>query len=222
MATILVVDDESSSKRWGEPGTAVVQNATAAISIRNGAHDGCRGTHTFPGPASGGNRVALPPRMLFDTLIAGSADAVSIDRDGISSRVATFDCGSTAVSPVRRGVLSLLLLTTVIATSGQPVEAQALASATGSGLRIEWSVDRARGEWRALCGYIYNDTPVTPREVRLLVEGRDASERLIDSRIVPVLGYIAPGARTYFCATATAVAARYSVTILDPPGTGDR
>jgi hypothetical protein len=179
-------------------------------------------TRILPAPVAGGNRVALPPRMLFDTVIAGSTDAAAIDRDGVSSRVETFGCRSNAVSPVRRGVLGLLLLATVIVASGKPVEAQALASITDGGLRIEWSVDPARGKWRALCGYIYNDTPVTPREVRLLVEGRDASERLVDSRIVPVLGYIAPGARTFFCSTATAAAARYSVTILSAPASGDR
>ena len=126
------------------------------------------------------------------------------------------------MSLVRRGVLGLLLLATLIAASRVPVGAQALPSNTGGRLRIEWSADPVRGKWRTLCGYIYNDTPVTPREVRLLVEGRNASEQVIDSRIVPVLGYIAPGARTYFCATATAEAARYSITILDAPTTGDR
>jgi hypothetical protein len=179
-------------------------------------------TRILPAPVAGGNRVALPPRMLFDTVIAGSTDAAAIDRDGVSSRVETFGCRSNAVSPVRRGVLGLLLLATVIVASGKPVEAQALASTTDGGLRIEWSVDPARGKWRALCGYIYNDTPVTPRELRLLVEGRDASERLVDSRIVPVLGYIAPGARTYVCATATAAAAHYPVTILSAPWSGGR
>ena len=97
-----------------------------------------------------------------------------------------------------------------------------MASTTDGGLRIEWSVEPARGKWRPLCGCVYNDTPVTPREVRLLVEGRDASERLVGSRTVPVLGYIAPGARTYFCSTATVAAARYSATILSAPGSGGR
>lgn len=160
--------------------------------------------------------------MLLDTPTAGAADAPPIERDAANSRVGVFDCGSDAVSPVRRGVLGLLLLATVVVAGGRTVEAQALASASGQGLRIEWSVDSARGKWRALCGYIYNDTAVTSREVRMLVEGRDASEQLIDSRIVPVLGYIAPGGRTYFCSTAATAAARYSVTILGALGTGDR
>jgi hypothetical protein len=37
-----------------------------------------------------------------------------------------------------------------------------------------------------------------------------------------VLGYIAPQGRTYFCSTATAAAARYSVTILGAEWASDR
>ena len=177
----------------------------------------------IPAPVAGGGRIAPPPRMLFARRSQVRPLLPRSIPDGVSLPDAeTFECRANAVAPVRRGVLGLLLLATVILASGKPVEAQALASTTDGGLRVEWSVDPARGKWRPLCGYIYNDTPVTPREVRLLVEGRDASERLIDSRIVPVLGYIAPGARTYFCATATAAAARYSVTILSAPWSGGR
>lgn len=89
-------------------------------------------------------------------------------------------------------LLSALVMGTVLTSCGARAEAQALASPTGSGPRIEWTVDPARGRWRPVCGYIYNDTPVAPREVRLLVEGRDTSDRVIDSRIAAVLGYIAP------------------------------
>lgn len=116
----------------------------------------------------------------------------------------------------------MLVVGTVMTSCGGRVEAQAIASPTGPGLRIEWTVEPARGKWQAVCGYIYNDTPVAPREVRLLVEGRDTSDRIIDSRIAYVLGYIAPWGRTYFCSTATAGAARYSVTVLGAQWTGDR
>jgi hypothetical protein len=116
------------------------------------------------------------------------------------------------------------LLLSMIATLsvGGRIEAQAPASVTAPGLRIEWTADRARGRWQSLCGYIYNDTADAPREVRLLVEGRDHAERLVDSRIVPVLGYIAPRGRTYFCSTALAGAARYSVTIVGAEMQSDR
>ena len=121
------------------------------------------------------------------------------------------------------GLRWLLLTVIVMGSWGDRIEAQAPASAATSGLRIEWTVDSARGRpWQPVCGYIYNDTPAAPREVRVLVEGRDHAERIVDSRIVPVLGYIAPWGRTYFCSAAAAGAARYSVTIVGASVTGDR
>ena len=122
------------------------------------------------------------------------------------------------------GLRWLLLVAIVVISSGNLLEAQApvSSSAPASGLRIEWTADPARGPCQPVCGYIHNDTPNAPREVRLLVEGRDQSERIIDSRVVPVLGYIAPWGRTYFCSAATAGAARYSVTIVGSEVISDR
>jgi hypothetical protein len=123
---------------------------------------------------------------------------------------------------VTTGLRWLLLTAIVMASCGDRVEAQAPATDSTAGMRIEWTVDPARGPWQRVCGYIYNDTPAAPREVRLLVEGRDHSERIVDSRIVPVVGYIPPWGRTYFCSTAAAGAARYSVTIVGAQVIGDR
>ena len=123
---------------------------------------------------------------------------------------------------MRTGLLSMLVVGMMVTSCSDRVEAQALASPTSQGLRIDWAVEPARGQWQTVCGHIYNDTPVAPREIRLLVEGRDTSDRIIDSRITYVLGYIAPWGRTYFCSTATAGAARYAVTILGAQWAGDR
>jgi hypothetical protein len=123
---------------------------------------------------------------------------------------------------VTRGWRWLLLVAIVLVSFSGRLDAQAPAPAPVPGLRIEWTADRPRGPWQTVCGYIHNDTPAAPREVRLLIEGRDHAERITDSRIVPVLGYIAPWGRTYFCSTATAGAARYSVTIVGTQVIGDR
>ena len=123
---------------------------------------------------------------------------------------------------MRTGLFSILLVGMVMTSSGDRVDAQALTSRGNSGLRIEWTVDPARGQWRTVCGYIYNDTPVSPREVQLLVEGRDTSERIVESRTVHVLGYITPWGRTYFCSTVAAGPSRYSVTVVGAEWTSDR
>jgi hypothetical protein len=116
----------------------------------------------------------------------------------------------------------MLLVAMVVTSSGDRVDAEGLSSRGDSGLRIESTVDPPRGQWRTVCGYIYNDTPVSPREVRLLVEGRDTSERIVESRVVQVVGYITPWGRTYFCSTVAAGASQYSVTVLRIEWTSDR
>jgi hypothetical protein len=121
-----------------------------------------------------------------------------------------------------RGVLTLLVAWMAMTSSVGRVEAQARTSSADSGLRIEWSVEPLPGKWQHVCGYLYNDTPGVPREVRLLVEARDSSGQVVDSRMVHVLGYIAPWGRTYFCAAALSGAARYSVTVLGVQWTADR
>jgi hypothetical protein len=119
-------------------------------------------------------------------------------------------------------LLILVVVGIVMTSSGGRVEAQARASLPDSRLRIEWTADPVPGKWQPVCGYLYNDTAVVPREVRLLVEARDSAGRIVDSRIAPVLGYVAPWGRTYFCSAAVAGAARYSVTVLGAQWTGDR
>lgn len=120
---------------------------------------------------------------------------------------------------MKRRLRWLLLIAMVIASG---VEAHAPVSGSGSRFRVEWTADPPRGARQTVCGYVYNDAPDAPREVRLLIEGRDQTERVIDSRVVPVLGYIAPWGRTYFCSTATAGAARYSVTVIGAEVISDR
>jgi hypothetical protein len=120
-----------------------------------------------------------------------------------------------------RTALSFMLVWMVVTLCGERVEAQGLASRE-PGLRIEWTAESTRGQWQRVCGYIYNDTPVAPREIRLLVEGRDTSDRVMDSRVAHILGYITPRGRTYFCSTVAANAARYSVTVLGAQWESDR
>jgi hypothetical protein len=137
-------------------------------------------------------------------------------------------CWRRALRPpgARRGRMSRAWLIGGIAllaaaAPGARAGAQSPA-ATGDPVRIEWTADPARGKWQPVCGYVYNDAPQSTREVRLLVEGRDAADRVVDARRYSVLGYIPPRGRSYFCSTAAAGAARYSVTVEGVQWGGER
>ncbi len=110
--------------------------------------------------------------------------------------------------------LTILVVGALLLAGAPRADAQAFVFRENRALRVEWTAGPTTGKWQHLCGHIYNDAPLATREVQLLVEGRDTSDRVIDSRRAWVLGYISPWGRTYFCSTAAAGAARYSVTIV--------
>jgi hypothetical protein len=114
--------------------------------------------------------------------------------------------------------LTILAAGVLLLACAPRVEAQASVH----GLRVDWTAYPTSGPWRPVCGNLYNDTPVATREVELLVEGRDALDRVIDSRQSWVLGYVSPRGRTSFCAMAAAGAVRYSVSIVAVKWGSDR
>lgn len=116
--------------------------------------------------------------------------------------------------PLARLPLAILTAGALLLAAVPRVGAQAPGLSGNHGLRVEWTVDRANGPWQSVCGYLYNETARATREVQLLVEARDTSGRVIDSRHAWVLGYVSPRGRTYFCSAVAAGAARHSVTIV--------
>jgi hypothetical protein len=123
---------------------------------------------------------------------------------------------------VSRATLMAGVMLLAGAATAARVDAQASSVSGDQLVRIEWTVDPARGKWQPVCGYVYNDAPQATREVRLLVEGRDAADRVVDARRYSVLGYIPARGRSYFCSTAAAGAARYSVTVEGVQWGGER
>jgi hypothetical protein len=118
--------------------------------------------------------------------------------------------------------LLALLAGGLLVAAAPRADAQSFAGAVADAVRVEWTADPPKGKWQRVCGHIYNDATLVTREVQLLVEGRDPSDRVIDSRRTPVFAYIAPRGRTYFCSTAAAGAARYSVTVVGIQWGGER
>jgi hypothetical protein len=95
--------------------------------------------------------------------------------------------------------LAILAAGILLHACAQQVGAQASVSPGNLGLRVDWTAHQTSGQWRPVCGYLYNDTPTATREVELLVEGRDELDRVIDSRQIRVLGYVSPRGRSLRC-----------------------
>jgi hypothetical protein len=100
--------------------------------------------------------------------------------------------------------------------------AQISVAAQGEPVRVEWTTESPKHDRQPVCGYVYNDALVATREVQLLVESRDPADRVITSRQVPVLGYISPRSRSYFCSIVKPGAARYQVSVVSVQWGNDR
>jgi hypothetical protein len=96
------------------------------------------------------------------------------------------------------------------------------ASATSTGMfRLEWEAAQ-RGGRTVVSGYVHNDHEMRAENVRLLVEGLDASSKPVTKKTAYVTGTIPNRDRAYFEATMPA-AASYRVTIesFDRAGCGN-
>jgi hypothetical protein len=106
--------------------------------------------------------------------------------------------------------VAILLVLTASATL--PLSAQ-VPPTHASYLRIDFSVEPAKGGRTKVSGYVYNSWDKWATDVRLLVEALDASGQAVGSTSVAVYGKVPPGNRSYFDAPLTATGASYRVTV---------
>ena len=97
----------------------------------------------------------------------------------------------------------------------------AALSATSGAFRLEWEATQRAGR-TVVSGYVHNDHEMRAENVRLVVEGLDASNTPITKKTAYVTGTIPNRDRAYFEATVPA-AASYRVTIesFDRAGCGN-
>ena len=97
----------------------------------------------------------------------------------------------------------------------------AALSATSGMFRLEWEATQRAGR-TVVSGYVHNDHEMRAENVRLVVEGLDASNKPITKKTAYVTGTIPNRDRAYFEATVP-TAASYRVTIesFDRAGCGN-
>jgi hypothetical protein len=88
-------------------------------------------------------------------------------------------------------------------------------------LRVEWETV-ARGGRTVVRGYVYNEHQMRAENIRLLVEGLDASARPVTTRLAHVMGTLPSRDRAYFEAVVPAAASyRVSIESFDRAGCGN-
>ena len=99
--------------------------------------------------------------------------------------------------------------------------AAALSATPVSELRLEWETV-TRGGRTVVRGYVHNEHQMRAENIRLLIEGLDASARPVTTRTAYVFGTIPYRGRAYFEAAVPAASAyRVSIESFDRAGCGD-
>jgi len=93
------------------------------------------------------------------------------------------------------------------------VHAQDKGTATSPPLRVEWELSVPHGNYRNMCGRVYNSHHLTAHRVGLLAEGLDGAGKVVSSRYKEVLGDVPASGYSFFCVPLEAGAATYRVSI---------
>ncbi len=91
--------------------------------------------------------------------------------------------------------------------------AQNFGRPIGTDFRLEWMVQGVSGPWQGVCGYIYNDRPVTARNVRVQIEGVDEGGRIASTRYGSIVGDVQALGRSYFCFPVAGDAPTYRIAV---------
>jgi len=125
--------------------------------------------------------------------------------------------------------MRLVTATTVLLATGAPTPAALAQAPHGSTdttplltslspswpryFTLDW-VATVKGDTTTVEGYIRNQGNISARRIRLLVDGLDAADTVVEQRLVWLLPPdLTPGTRQYFAVPMRPAAARYRVTV---------
>ena len=80
-------------------------------------------------------------------------------------------------------------------------------------LRVEWEQVSMRGEWRNICGRVYNDRGVPATHVFIMFESLDETGKTVASRFAEVIGDVPMRGSAIFCQLVPAKGVSYRVTV---------
>ena len=82
-----------------------------------------------------------------------------------------------------------------------------------SDLRVEWEQVSMRGEWRNICGRVYNDNNVTATHVFIRFENVDEAGKVVANRDAEVIGDVPTRGSAIYCTLVQAKGVSYRVSI---------
>ncbi|HUK64132.1 MAG TPA: hypothetical protein VLV15_12385 [Dongiaceae bacterium] len=96
---------------------------------------------------------------------------------------------------------------------GTPASLTTVHTVKTNDLRLEWEVVTTRGEYRNVCGRVFNDRIVPARHVFVQFEGLDGSGQVVSKRFVEVVGDVPVHGYAVFCMQVSTKGDSYRVTV---------
>ena len=121
-----------------------------------------------------------------------------------------------------RAAIGAMFSLALVAGSGFPAAAQSpsppaalttVHTVKTNDLRLEWEVVTTRGEYRNVCGRVFNDRIVPARHVFVQFEGLDGSGQVVSKRFVEVVGDVPVHGYAVFCMQVSTKGDSYRVTV---------
>ena len=108
------------------------------------------------------------------------------------------------------GAMFALLLLLALPTSGP---AQTSGTVQVPDLRVEWEQVSMRGQWRNICGRVYNERSVPATHVFIMFDGLDEAGKTVSSRFAEVIGDVPMRGSAIYCLLVPAKGVSYRVTV---------
>ena len=91
--------------------------------------------------------------------------------------------------------------------------AQTSGTVQAGDLRVEWEQVSVRGEWRNICGRVYNERAVPATHVFIMFDSLDEAGKTVSSRYAEVIGEVPNRGSAIFCQLVPAKGVSYRVTV---------
>jgi hypothetical protein len=111
------------------------------------------------------------------------------------------------------GTLALGLALEVPATSFAQPQQPTSGTVMSADLRVEWEQVSIRGEWRNICGRVYNDNNVTATHVFIRFENVDDTGKVVANRDTEVIGDVPTRGSAIYCTLVQAKGVSYRVSV---------
>jgi hypothetical protein len=116
------------------------------------------------------------------------------------------------VTNVRTLIGAALALGSLLAMPA-PAPAQTSGTLQAGDLRVEWEQVSMRGEWRNICGRVYNSREVPATHVFIMFDSLDDAGKTVASRYAEVIGDVPNRGSAIFCQLVPAKGVSYRVTV---------